>query len=270
MSSFYQILEEAIKVVSIDKKESLLREAFLKLESSLDEKEGEILDFKTPAYSQICQIVSPNNLPKRANFNTKEGLGALLHSIAHIEYNAIDLALDAVYRFRDTPAEYKKDWLEVAEDEIRHFLMIEKILNSLGYRYGDFPVHQSLFIALKKTKNSLLDRMAVVPRFYEATGLDVNPKIVQKLKSTPKKTDAINESIKALGVIYQEEISHVKKGDRWFKWECDRLNLDYFDTFFKILEKYKLLKRAVSINTKARLEAGFECKELKKFGVKKC
>jgi len=264
---FYQTLKRAITSSNIQEKKELLEE-LLSFEEVRDD--GEILIFETPSYSKICKIVPPQELPKRRRFDTKEGFGALLHSIAHIEYSAIDLAFDAVYRFRDTPIEFKRDWLEVAEDEIRHFLMIEKILNELGFKYGDFPVHQGLFMASKSSANSLLERMAVIPRYYEATGLDVNPKIVQKLNSLPKKSELIQKTIDALGVIFEEEINHVRKGDRWFRWECKRLNLNPYSTFFEILEKFKLFKKDNNINIKARLEAGFECKELKKFGAKRC
>ncbi len=141
----------------------------------------------------------------------------------------------------------------------------------MGNRYGDFPVHQGLFDVLNGTVHSLLERMAIVPRHYEATGLDVNPKIVQKLNSVAKKSEELKDSIKALNIIYEEEINHVKKGDRWFKYECRREGLEPHQTFFEIIKKYNLLNiKRGHINVDARLKAGFVCSELKNFGVKEC
>ena len=111
--------------------------------------------FDAPSYKEFCKIVSPRDVPKRGSLETKNGQANLLHAIAHIEYNAIDLALDAVYRFQSTPIEFKKDWLEVAEDEIRHFLLIEEILNKIGSSYGELEVHDALFEASFKTNHSL-------------------------------------------------------------------------------------------------------------------
>ncbi len=268
---FYSFLEKTILTSDIKEKEENIKSLFLFLEEKEIFFSKEVpKDFKEPSFKKICKIVTPKELPKRKRFDTKEGLGALLHSIAHIEFNAIDLALDAIYRFRDTPIEFKKDWLEVAKDEVRHFKMIEKILKELGYFYGDFPVHQGLFDAMINTKDSLVKRMAVIPRYYEATGLDVNPKIIQKLKSTPKKSDLIYQSIDALDIIYKEEISHVQKGDKWFKWACKKIQKEPQSFYFEILKEYGLLKRKAQINTKARLKAGFVCEELKRFGVKRC
>ena len=265
---FYQTVKEAIYQSDILKKEALVQTL---LNSSLDvEASGEVERFDTPSYAKICQIVETNKLPKRKKFDTSQGLGTLLHSIAHIEYSAIDLALDAVYRFRETPADFRRDWLEVASDEVRHFKMIVEILEEVGYSYGDFPVHDGLFKASQNSQNSLAERMAIIPRHYEATGLDVNPKIVQKLNSLPKKEPIIFKVMDALDIIYKEEIDHVRKGDRWFKWECERLGRDSQTLFFEILDKFNLLKRKLDINVDARLKAGFVCDELKRFGVKEC
>ncbi len=221
-----------------------------------------------PSYASFCQIVPPKKLPKRRDFKSKEGLAILLHSIAHIEYSAIDLAFDAVYRFANMPIEYKIDWLIVAQDEIRHYSMLCDILNSLGYRHGDFVVHKGLFDAMINTSNDILHRMAIIPRHYEATGLDVNPRIVQKLKPYSDIKE-VQRTIEALDIIYTEEIEHVKKGDRWFKWVCNQRELDYESIFIDIIKQYRLNKNR-DINVKARQKAGFSCSELKKLGAKEC
>jgi len=196
-------------------------------------------------------------------------LATLVHAITHIEYSAIDLALDAVYRFPEMPMEYKVDWLVVAEDEIRHYKMLDELLESLGCTYGDSPVHCGLFDAAEHTAHAVLDRMAIVPRYYEASGLDVNPQIIKKLDNK-RKNPIVKKLIDALNVIYDEEIEHVHKGDKWFKYLCRREGLDE-SVYFEILERYKLLtKHRPHINVDARKEAGFTCDEIKKLGAKEC
>jgi len=226
--------------------------------------------FEQPSYASICQIVDPRELPSRKDFDTAEGLATLVHAIAHIEYSAIDLALDAVYRYPDMPREYKIDWLEVALDEIRHFKMLQELLQNLGFGYGDFPVHSGLYDVSMHTAGDILDRMAVVPRYYEASGLDVNPQIIKKLDNK-RKNPAVKSLIDSLGVIYDEEIVHVQKGDRWFRYLCDARGVEVEPQYMAILEAYGLIgKHRPHINVEARKEAGFSCDELLKLGAHKC
>lgn len=232
------------------------------------ENDYKAIELKEPSYTPFMNIVLPKKIKTRKHFDTLEGKAILLHTIAHIEYSAVDLALDAALRFQNLPKEYYKDWLEVAEDEIRHFKMIEKILNDIGYKYGDFEVHDNLFEAMKKTPN-LLERMAVVPRYLEANGLDQNPKIMKKLKSNP---DEINNKILvALNIILEEEISHVQKGDRWFKYACEKEQKEPDSTYRDILEKFYpgSTKKKQEMNFEARKLAGFSCDELKILSNKK-
>jgi len=224
--------EDALRCDDVDKKSQFVESYIEAL------KRGEHLDlevsspniFKEPSYSKICKIVDPKDLPARKNLHTQEGLAILIHAILHIEYSAIDLALDAVYRFRDMPQEYKMDWMVVADDEIRHFKMLESILKELGYKYGDFTVHCGLFDAANHTRDDLLDRMAIIPRYYEASGLDVNPQIIKKLENQ-KKDPLVSRIIDALNLIYCEEIEHVFKGDKWFKYICQDRNLEPKETY---------------------------------------
>ncbi|PLY11472.1 MAG: DUF455 domain-containing protein [Arcobacter sp.] len=221
-----------------------------------------------PSYKSFMKIVLPRNVKIRKYFDTNEGKGSLLHTIAHIEYSAIDLALDAALRFKNMPSDYYKDWLEVASDEIRHFLMIEKIMEKIGYKYGDFEVHTNLFEAMKKTTH-LVDRMAIVPRYLEANGLDQNPKIMKKLESNP---DPINsEILKALNIILEEEVDHVYKGDRWFRYACEKENLNVENKYLELLEKYypgSTQGKKTDMNFEARKKAGFSCEELKRLSNK--
>ncbi|MBN2782973.1 MAG: ferritin-like domain-containing protein [Campylobacterales bacterium] len=229
--------------------------------------EYDVVEFKEPSYKKVCKIVPPQVVPKRSNLTTREGQIVLIHAIMHIEYSAIDLALDAVYRFRGLPKSYYDDWLEVADDEVRHFLMLQELLDELGAKYGDVEVHDSLFEASQKTQ-TLLDRMAVVPRYLEANGLDATPMIMAKIKKLPK-NGMLDKLISKLEVILKEEVDHVKKGDTWFGYACNKEGKS-IDVYFDIIDKYypQGFLRARNLNVDARKEAGFSCKELNKMAHK--
>ncbi len=225
------------------------------------EKEYKTKNFDQPSYVHLCKIVPPQDVPRRSNLTTKDGQINLLHAIAHIEYSAIDLALDGAYRFTGLPKQYYDDWIEVADDEIRHFLSLEKLLNELGAKYGDVEVHNALFEASQKTQ-TLLERMAVVPRYLEANGLDATPMILTKLQKLPK-NEMIEKIIRTLHVILDEEIDHVKKGDVWFNYACAENGVSN-ELYFEIINKYypQGFLRPKNLNITARKEAGFSCKEL--------
>lgn len=267
----YEILEQAIICDDILLKKTLTARC-LEYCSQNEVSVGQFflpVMFREPSYAGRCTIVAPKALRTRKDFETSEGLATLVHSIAHIEYSAIDLALDAVYRYPQMPNAYKMDWLEVASDEIRHFNMLEEILNELGFSYGDFPVHCGLFDAANNTAHNILDRMAIVPRYFEASGLDVSPQIIKKLQNKYK-IPAVAKLIATLNIIYEEEIEHVLKGDRWFKYLCE-LEGKREDVYFEILERYDLLdKHRPHVNVEARKEAGFTCSEIKRLGAKVC
>jgi len=214
--------------------------------------------FKEPAYSNFCTIVDQRKVPSRKNLASKEGQIILLHAIAHIEYSAIDLAIDACYRFQKMPKQYYKDWLEVADDEIRHFLMLKEYLETFDVKYGDLPVHQVLFDACMKTQE-LIPRMALIPRYMEANGLDANAMMIDKLK----KQENTQEIIKLLEIILEEEVDHVLKGDKWFKYACNlkkNLTCDYFEIVESVYpNSFRTNKH---INVKARKAAGFSDEEI--------
>ena len=269
--NFYALLEQAITSDDIFVKEELTAQCLKYCSQSVVRVEDSFLPmiFEKPSYSPRCSIVAPKNLRTRKDFDTDEGLATLVHSIAHIEYAAIDLALDAVYRYPDMSMEYKLDWLEVASDEIRHFQMLNDQLVDLGFPHGSFPVHSGLFDAAKNTAHNILDRMAIVPRYFEAAGLDVSPQILKKLDNK-KKMPKVARLIKTINIIYEEEIDHVLKGDKWFKYLCEKEGKNVA-VYFDILEKYDLLdKHRPHVNLEARKEAGFTCMEIKKLGAKDC
>ena len=273
--NIFSLLERAIISDDILIKEALTTQCLkycIQNEIRHDDNITPIL-FSQPSYASKCHIVDPRDLPARKDFESKEGLATLVHAIAHIEYSAIDLALDAVYRFAEMPRAYKIDWLEVASDEIRHFKMLDGLLVELGYAYGDFPVHCGLFDAAEHTAHSILDRMAIIPRYYEASGLDVSPQIIKKLENK-RKNQQVKKLIDVLNIIYAEEIDHVYKGDKWFKSLCKQEGHKEGkeeEVYFEILERYELLsKHRPHVNVKARKEAGFSCTEIKKLGAKEC
>lgn len=270
--NFYTLLEAAISSDKITLKENYASQCLAYCtQNSIENAENFMpMVFEYPSYASICTIVDPRELPSRKDFDTPLGLATLTHAIAHIEYSAIDLALDAVYRYPWMPTEYKVDWLEVALDEIRHFKMLQGLLEDLGYRYGDFPVHSGLFDASQHTAENILDRMAVIPRYYEASGLDVNPQIIKKLNNK-RKNLLVKRLIDNLEIIYEEEIVHVQKGDKWFRYLCEEQGVEVEPQYMTILEAYGLTgKHRPYINVEARKEAGFSCEELLKLGAKEC
>jgi len=269
--NLYETLEEAICSDSIIIKEKLTRQclAYCNQNEFINAPKVLAKKFKVPSYAQKCEIVKPKSLVARKDFHTKEGLASLVHSIAHIEYSAIDLALDAVYRYSEMQQSFKVDWLEVALDEIRHYQILEELLIDLGFNYGDFTVHSGLFDASTNTAKSLLDRMAIIPRYYEASGLDVTPQILKKLDNK-RKIPSVKKLIEILDIIYVEEIVHVQKGDYWFKKVCE-IEGKESDVYFEILNRYNILdKHRPHINVDARKKAGFSCSEIKKLGKVDC
>lgn len=200
-------------------------------------------------------LVSPREVPVRG-LGSVEGRAALCHAVAHIEFNAINLALDACLRFANLPADYYADWLSVAQDEARHFLLMRGRLRELGYDYGDFSAHNGLWEAAEKTSHDVLVRMACVPRVLEARGLDVTPGMIHRLREL---RDA--ETIAVLEVILAEEVRHVEIGSRWFRWCCAQRDLEPVATFRRLLREQGIVLRP-PFNTEARLRAGFVPAEL--------
>jgi uncharacterized ferritin-like protein (DUF455 family) len=200
--------------------------------------------------------VEASRVPRR-RLGSPEGRAALVHAVAHIEFNAINLALDAVYRFRGMPSAYYGDWLSVALDESRHFRLLQERLRSLGMQYGDLPAHNGLWEMAEKTADSCLVRMALVPRVLEARGLDVTPGMIERLRSVGD-----TDTVAALEVILEEEVGHVAIGTRWFRFCCKRDGLEPGVTFLKLLrDHYPRLPRG-PFNLDARFAAGFSRQEM--------
>lgn len=201
-------------------------------------------------------LVHPRDLPRRG-FGTDEGRAAFIHAVAHIEFNAMDLAWDAVYRFRGMPAAFYADWVSVASDEARHFNLLRARLRDFGHDYGDFDAHNGLWEMAEKTAHDGLARMALVPRVLEARGLDVTPGMIVKLRALG---DAATADILAL--ILREEVGHVAAGSRWYRWHCERAGVEPRARFRALLREYASGVLHKPFNTEARLEAGFDLEEL--------
>src|SRR5690349_19715172 len=201
-------------------------------------------------------LVEARHVPQRG-LGTPEGRAALVHAIAHIEFNAINLAWDAVYRFRGFPAEYYRDWARCANDEARHFAMLSERLAELGHAYGDFDAHNGLWEMAEKTAHSDLARMALVPRVLEARGLDVTPGMIERLRGVGDE-----RTIAILEVILREEVAHVAAGTRWFRWCCERDGVEPRATFVRLLREYMGGNVRGPFNRSARLAAGFDAEEM--------
>ncbi|WP_353234539.1 ferritin-like domain-containing protein [Diaphorobacter ruginosibacter] len=191
---------------------------------------------------------------------TPQGRAVLLHAIAHIEFNAINLALDAVWRFAGMPEQFYLDWLRVAGEEARHFRLLRDHLRTMGHDYGDFPAHQGLWTMCEKTSSDIVARMALVPRTLEARGLDATPLIQNKLRQIGT-ADAL-AAVDILDIILREEIGHVAIGNHWYQWLCARDGLDPLPHFAELTRIYEAPRPKPPLNKAARLAAGFSEEEL--------
>lgn len=201
-------------------------------------------------------LVPPRELPRR-RLGTREGRAALAHAVAHIEFNAINLALDAVYRFRQMPNTFAGDWLRIAAEEARHFGLLQDCLTDLGRAYGDFPAHNGLWEMACKTDHDVLLRMALVPRVLEARGLDVTPGMIERLRAAGDQT-----IVAALEVILREEIDHVATGSRWYVCLCHERGLEPEGTFRELVRRYAPGHVQGPFHVQARAAAGFSETEL--------
>ncbi|MFA7495035.1 MAG: ferritin-like domain-containing protein [Acidithiobacillus sp.] len=202
-------------------------------------------------------LVDPKNLPRRRALSTVAGRFALLHALAHIEFNAINLALDALCRFPDMPTEYYQDWLRVAQEEAEHFMLLREQLQRLSGDYGDLPAHDGLWEMAMETAQDPLERMALVPRVLEARGLDVTPAIRERLLAAGDR-----EAAAVLERIEREERDHVAIGSRWFRYLCAQRGLEPDATFQSLLERCYRGRIQGPLALAARRDAGFSEGEL--------
>lgn len=196
-------------------------------------------------------LVDPKTVGMRS-VQTPEGRAILLHAIAHIEFNAINLHLDIVWRFPHQSEAFYIDWINVAKEEAKHFRLLRQRLGAMGYDYGAFTAHNGLWEMAERTENDLLARLALVPRTLEARGLDVTPAIQQRLAQVGD-----DKSVAILDIILEEEIGHVDIGNRWYMSECQSRNLDPIETYAALIDQYAVTSLRGPFNKEARKQAGF-------------
>ena len=199
------------------------------------------------------------DIPQRS-IHTPQGLAALVHSVCHIEFNAINLALDAVWRFPGMPAVYYTDWIKVAFEEAQHFTMLRTQLQSMGHDYGDFVAHTGLWDMTERTSSDIVARMALVPRLLEARGLDATPPMQAKLRKVGT-VDALR-TIEILDIILRDEVGHVRIGNHWYRWLCEREGLDPVAHFRELCITHSAPRLRPPLNEEARRLAGFTDVEL--------
>ena len=202
------------------------------------------------------KLVPPAQLGLRS-VHTLEGRAVLIHALAHIEFNAINLALDVIWRFPNMPDKFYYDWLRVAQEECEHFGLLNQHLQTLGFQYGDFSGHDGLWEMAERTQDDVLARLALVPRTLEARGLDASPAVRHKLASGGDPAGAA-----IIDIILRDEIGHVAIGNHWYRWLCTERGLDPIKTYTELAATYRAPKLKGPFNIEARLAAGFDPAEI--------
>ncbi len=249
---------QCLQISSVDEKviqSSNIRALWLKGELKIEHKRS-IIDHCQAGWPEKPSLVPFNKLTKRS-ISSDKGHASMMHAFAHIEFNAINIAWDAVYRFADMPEKYYDDWSRVAAEEAYHFTLINDYLKTLGYEYGSFGAHQGLWEMVEDTRHDVLTRMALVPRVLEARGLDVTPDIIQRFKQNGR-----HKAAEILSIIYEDEIDHVTIGTRWFNYLCKKRGLDSFHTFSTLIQQFAASKIKQPFNDIARQQAGFSQQEM--------
>jgi len=258
MAELFHQIEAAILETSTQQK-CVLTEALYRswCEGVIDvDVESPILAIDDPGRPLQPLLVDPRKL-KRRSVASESGRIIMLHAFAHIEFNAINIALDAVYRFRDMPQQYIGDWLQVASEEACHFQLLDQALIERDSYYGAYPAHRGLWDMVCKTRHDALHRMALVPRVMEARGLDVTPPMIDKFQQVGD-----SAAVAILERIYRDEIGHVRIGNFWYQALCAREGLDPTTTFRSLLGEYMDGPLRGPFNWPARIQAGFAEQEL--------
>ena len=239
------------------KKAAEARALFAELDATIIDP-GERFDapMAAPGRPALPQLVPATDVPKRSPF-TAEGRAALLHAVTHIEFNAINLALDAAWRFAGMPTAYYRDWLRVASEEALHFGLLREHLMSLGADYGAFDAHDGLWTMTERTAHDITARMALVPRTLEARGLDAAPPMQAKLRQAGDL-----RAVAILDVILRDEVGHVAIGNHWYRWLCARDGHDPVAHYAVLTARHQAPRLRPPFNHAARRAAGFTEAEL--------
>lgn len=256
------IRERALQVLQLcdpdDKalQATLLHEAWLAGQAGCDEARRLMEPGDLPGRPERPRLVAPRDLPARSP-NTSLGHAALIHAVAHIEFNAINLALDAVWRFAELPRGYYSDWLQVAREEALHFSLLQAHLRSLGHAYGEFEAHDGLWMMTARTAHDVLARMALVPRLLEARGLDATPPMQARLRRAGDM-----RAVEILDIILRDEVGHVAVGNRWYRYLCEQRGLEPLAQFRQLAAEHGAPRLKPPFNLQARRHAGFDEAEL--------
>lgn len=261
-----ELRAQALRILAIrtpDDKCTTMRAAYnagtqgrLSLDAARDWRDDTCLQRDCPGIPDKPELIHATETLRRS-MNTREGRAIAVHALAHIEFNAINLALDAMVRFVDLPEDYYWDWWRVAAEEAYHFSLIRAHLRALGADYGDYPAHTGLWDMAQRTENSLADRMAMVPRTLEARGLDACPLMQQKFRQAGDE-----QAARILDIILRDEITHVALGHRWFIWACERQHQEPIAAYRRIAEQHHAPRLRPPFNIPARRAAGFFEEEL--------
>ena len=258
MNDCFSLVRQALKTADADEKCSLTRAAARCMQEVPVVSGGfsDAVPVSMPGRPDRPMLVSGARVGRRG-VGTRAGRAVMIHAIVHIEFNAINLALDAVQRFAGMPEQFYGDWMRVAEEEVYHFVLLRAHLRHLGADYGDFDAHGSLWEMCERTAHDVLHRMALVPRVLEARGLDVTPGIIEKLIQAGD-----DHAASILGIILRDEVGHVQIGNRWFRHCCDVRGLDPEVTFRELLDEYYPRGLFGPFNLEARRQAGFSSQEI--------
>lgn len=258
MKSLFDLAKHCLMTCEIEAKLSLTQQTvqLWQKDSLTLASNNETAPIAEPGRPAKPILIAPGDVPKR-RLSTKAGLAALIHAVTHIEFNAINLAWDAVYRFRGLPPQFYSDWVRVASEEAYHFQLLRQRLNRLSYDYGDFPAHNGLWDMAMRTAHDPMVRMALVPRVLEARGLDVTPGMIQRLHQVGDE-----ETVSVLEIILRDEIGHVAIGSQWFKYLCEQRELDSAHTFHRLVIQHFSGQISGPFHHEARKQAGFSTAEL--------
>ena len=252
-NNLFQLAYECLLQKDVEKKIRLVNTLFDRLNSNELNFDSSVSVLQTivPGRPDKPELVAPSDVPRRG-FDSKIARVRLVHAIAHIEFNAINLAMDAVYRFQAMPPQYYVDWMSVAVEEAKHFSLLEQYLNDNESCYGEYAAHNGLWEMAIKTDHDVVIRMALVPRVLEARGLDVTPGMIGRLKKVNDK-----ELVSILEIIHKEEIGHVRIGTTWFNYVCEQRELNAEASFSNILDEYMKGSSFGPFDDESRKQAGF-------------
>ena len=259
MSDIFFYIEKALTSTSVSETLQMTRRAFEVSQSGSlfdNESERKIIPIDQVGFPEEPRCVPPRELPRR-RLGSEAGKRSFIHAIAHIEFNAIKLALDIAYRFNGLPDQFYKDWVFVANDECKHFDLLCEHLKTFDCEYGDIPSHDGLWSMAVKTESDLIARLSLVPRYLEARGLDVTPAMLDKLYAQKDLASAA-----VLEVILEDEVTHVEYGTKWLDFVCSNEGLDREEEFVKHVDHFLKGQILGPFNKPLRKRAGFSDKEL--------